>query len=375
MLNKSLIKSIFKNFDYENLIKLCKIKNKILKNIFINFMGDFDYFDFKIIKEFFYPHVFELCNIYTFPNEYGKFISIGFDGNFKIWDINKTDPIITFRLASIYVKIWCAEFLQIRSEKNLMIAFGMRDMIILWDIKENKKISDIELTKFYHDLPKSSTITQIVHLDKYNLETETNDVIAISIREKEILLIHILTGVVIKNINGSFNNWYVPLFYLKDFDIRKMVFADFNQLQIIGLYDNAIQKFPIVNKKEICAIIYLKNYTSPYTHEKDVLVTSSYDLTIDVWSINENQHLKSFKDHKKLIGNIVYIDHPFINDTFISVSKDETLKIWKVELNECEASFKIGRDFHSVEVIKRNRYMFDIVIGGVKGFVCALKRK
>jgi WD40 repeat protein len=59
----------------------------------------------------------------------------------------------------------------------------------------------------------------------------------------------------------------------------------------------------------------------------DILASASTDMTIKIWNSTSGEILKSLRDHKNIINDIIWLKH---QQYLVSCSKDETIKMWNI---------------------------------------------
>jgi len=94
------------------------------------------------------------------------------------------------------------------------------------------------------------------------------------------------------------------------------------------------------NKK----IVYSKKYGVDFirfTHHQNAVICASknnWDESLRYWSLHDNRYLRYFKGHR---NSVVSLSMSPVNDTFISGSADETIRLWDLRSNACQGLMRV----------------------------------
>jgi WD40 repeat protein len=97
------------------------------------------------------------------------------------------------------------------------------------------------------------------------------------------------------------------------------------------------------HKREIRAVIFIPaSATTP-----ELLVSASDDLTIRIWDIALGECLKILKGHSQGIWSLCY--SPALQ-TLFSCSQDETIKLWDLQASECTATLTMSKPYDGMQI-------------------------
>ena len=65
---------------------------------------------------------------------------------------------------------------------------------------------------------------------------------------------------------------------------------------------------------------------------QNVIVSSSEDMTLKVWSIKNAELLQTLEGHTNLIQHVAIAPN---GQYIVSLSKDHTLRVWDIQTGEC----------------------------------------
>lgn len=75
-----------------------------------------------------------------------------------------------------------------------------------------------------------------------------------------------------------------------------------------------------------------------YDQQGKFLVSSSSDLTIKLWDINnEYKCTKTFYGHEH---NVSYVEFVMEGDYLLSCSRDKTIRLWEINTGHCKRTYR-----------------------------------
>lgn len=118
--------------------------------------------------------------------------------------------------------------------------------------------------------------------------------------------------------------------------------------------------FPIGNINAHGGEAYSVNWN---IHQPNLILTSSYDMTVKLHDCSKLETVNSFSGHKGVVYNATW--HPTIDGVFASCSADNTFKIWDLKTGQVVKSIKA----HNGHVMSCdfNKYENVIATGGSDG--------
>jgi len=90
--------------------------------------------------------------------------------------------------------------------------------------------------------------------------------------------------------------------------------------------------------------VYSKKYGVDFirfTHHQNAVICASknnWDESLRYWSLHDNRYLRYFKGHR---NSVVSLSMSPVNDTFISGSADETIRLWDLRSNACQGLMRV----------------------------------
>ncbi|XP_063961224.1 F-box and WD repeat domain containing protein 10B-like [Lytechinus pictus] len=139
-------------------------------------------------------------------------------------------------------------------------------------------------------------------------------------------------------------------------DINRVVHYNFGQLVSIGSFDRHVRFIDCISGQETGPIItgHAGSIKSLYINEaRGFVMSGSYDTSIRCWDIVSGRPVKIFHGH---VGTILCLD--MYENTLVSGSKDNQVKVWNFETGKCWRTFKHRYQINAIAVHK------DTVVSG-----------
>ena len=303
--NCKLIESItdsFKKIEFTpKSLDFCeKVMKEIEKSMDSKNLLDFEYkFNFNYINFSTHQELLGHKNaINTLCVLQDRYIASGSsDHTIKIWD-SFSDKLKIRSIKSLDYHVDIINSIIDIDKGNYIISSGRDDKLCLWDIKE---IID------NRDLLNNDNIEDIVYNEKKIFPKKT--IFSESIVVYSLCLLS----------NG------------------KIVIS--GRDETIKIVDKDLKKVDIILKKNTGSVLSVAEFSD------GILISGGVDNSVKIWDLNKKILLNTYKGHKGQINSVIKIKYN--NNTFLSASSDQTIKILSYNVNslikekiECEGNLE-----------------------------------
>ena len=136
--------------------------------------------------------------------------------------------------------------------------------------------------------------------------------------------------------------------------INCLSFDNTAMLLASGADDGKVVLWNINDKAKICSFDgHLDSVNCVCFNENSGLLASgSIDSCLIVWDLKDFSKKICIKEHKASVNSLIFWKHPMMNEILVSVSDDQTMKSWNIEMWNLIKNIELSEEAHSICKIK-----------------------